>query len=115
MGSIQRRWTVEQANAALAPIGALVDSVRRAVARDQGRDGLTGGDPRLLVNGAVQILAVDGVVLRDLDKGLIDFPATAPSGRDYWLCWVVGEQAVTWWHWPEDGFGGRTPIDQPPA
>jgi hypothetical protein len=55
------------------------------------------------------------VVLRDPDRGLVDFPARSPSGRRYWLCWVVGEPAVTWWHWPEDGFAGRTPLSEPPA
>ena len=40
--------------------------------------------------------------------GLIDVPATAPSGRDHWLCWLSGEERVEWWHWPEDGFPGRT-------
>ena len=54
-------------------------------------------------------------MLRDLDRGLIDFEAVAPSGRRYWLCWVLGEPEVEWWHWPEDGFAGRTPLESPPA
>jgi hypothetical protein len=63
---------------------------------------------------AITELAREGIVLRDAEQGLIDFPARAPSGRVYWLCWIVGEPAVAWWHWPEDGFAGRTPITQPP-
>ena len=47
-----------------------------------------GADPRLVLRGVVDLLAVDGIVLRDLERGLIDFPATAPSGRDHWLCWL---------------------------
>ena len=35
--------------------------------------------------------------------------------EDYRLCWLAGEDAVTWWHWPEDGFGGRTRLTDPPA
>lgn len=56
----------------------------------------------------------DGIVLRDVDRGLLDFAAESPSGRPYWLCWVVGEPEVAWWHWPEDGFAGRTPLARPP-
>jgi hypothetical protein len=63
---------------------------------------------------AVRELAADGIVLRDVERGLVDFPARASSGREYWLCWLVGEAAVEWWHWPEDGFAGRTPLDNPP-
>ncbi len=110
-----RVWTVEQADAALPAIGALVESVRAAVRRDQERPALAGGDPRLVVRGAVDLLATEGVVLRDLARGLVDFPAVSPAGRPFWLCWVVGEPAVTWWHWPEDGFGGRTRLTDPPA
>jgi len=45
---------------------------------------------------------------------LIDFPATSPSGRTYLLCWLDGEETIDWWHWPDDGFAGRTPIAEPP-
>jgi hypothetical protein len=63
---------------------------------------------------AVEELAGEGIVLRDADRGLIDFPAIAPDGRRYWLCWVVGEPSVAWWHWPEDGFAGRQPLSDRP-
>jgi hypothetical protein len=56
----------------------------------------------------------DGIVLRDPERGLIDFPAQAPSGREYLLCWLDGEDAIEWWHWPDAGFAGRTPLTDPP-
>ena len=59
-------------------------------------------------------LNADGIVLRDPERGLIDFPARAPSGREYWICWLAGEDEVAWWHWPEDGFPGRKPLTDPP-
>lgn len=59
-------------------------------------------------------LELEGIVLRDVRQGLVDFPAQGPNGRGYWLCWLAGEPEVAWWHWPEDGFAGRTPISQPP-
>jgi hypothetical protein len=67
------------------------------------------------VADVLEELGADGIVVRDLDQGLVDFPALAPSGRRFWLCWLVGEDAVDWWHWPEDGFAGRTPLSDPPA
>lgn len=110
-----RVWTVEQANAALPAVSALVTSVRAAVRRDHERETLAGGDPTLIVRGAADVLAVEGVVLRDLARGLVDFPAVTADGRPYWLCWVLGEPSVTWWHWPEEGFAGRTPLTEPPT
>jgi hypothetical protein len=47
-----------------------------------------------------------GVTLREIDTGLIDFPALA-SGRQIWLCWRLGEGDIEWWHELADGFGGR--------
>jgi hypothetical protein len=55
-----------------------------------------------------------GIIVRDPARGLIDFPALAADGRTYLLCWLDGEDAIEWWHWPEDGFPGRTPISDPP-
>jgi hypothetical protein len=67
-----------------------------------------------LLGRALAELSAEGIVVRDLERGLVDFPARSPSGRDYWLCWVVGEPEVAWWHWPEAGFAGRTPLADPP-
>jgi hypothetical protein len=47
-----------------------------------------------------------GVTLREIETGLIDFPALA-SGRQIWLCWRLGEGDIAWWHELSDGFGGR--------
>jgi hypothetical protein len=50
-----------------------------------------------------------GVTLREIETGLIDFPALV-SGRQVWLCWRLGEGDVEWWHELGDGFGGRQPL-----
>ncbi|TMF33516.1 MAG: DUF2203 family protein [Chloroflexi bacterium] len=47
-----------------------------------------------------------GITLREIETGLIDFPALA-SGRQIWLCWRLGEDDIGWWHELSDGFGGR--------
>ena len=47
-----------------------------------------------------------GVTLREIETGLIDFPALA-SGRQIWLCWRLGEGDIETWHELGDGFTGR--------
>jgi hypothetical protein len=50
-----------------------------------------------------------GLTLRDIERGLVDFPALV-SGRQVWLCWQPGETAIGWWHDLEAGFDGRRPL-----
>ncbi len=50
-----------------------------------------------------------GVILRDLDEGLIDFRSTF-EGREIFLCWSPGEATVNFWHEADDGFQGRRSI-----
>ena len=50
-----------------------------------------------------------GIVLRDPETGLVDFP-TERDGREVFLCWRLGEDRVGYWHGPETGFSGRKPI-----
>jgi hypothetical protein len=50
-----------------------------------------------------------GIALRDIESGLIDFPALV-SGRQICLCWRLGEGDVEWWHEMTTGFSGRQPL-----
>jgi hypothetical protein len=50
-----------------------------------------------------------GITLRDIESGLIDFPALA-GGRQVWLCWELGEEKVEFWHELDTGFGSRRPL-----
>jgi hypothetical protein len=52
-----------------------------------------------------------GVQVKDIDIGLLDFPCEV-EGRIVLLCWKMGEQSITHWHSPEEGFAGRKPIDE---
>jgi hypothetical protein len=52
-----------------------------------------------------------GVQVKDLDVGLLDFPALL-EGRLILLCWKIGEPAIEHWHGLEEGFAGRRPIDR---
>jgi hypothetical protein len=58
---------------------------------------------------AAQLQAME-VVLRDLDRGLVDFPAVI-DGREVYLCWVESEEdGIAYWHDLESGFAGRRPL-----
>jgi hypothetical protein len=58
---------------------------------------------------AFQALADAGVVVKDVDAGLVDFPSRR-DGADVFLCWQVGEPELTYWHGIDEGFAGRKPI-----
>jgi hypothetical protein len=51
-----------------------------------------------------------GVQVKDLEKGLLDFPSTM-DGQEILLCWKLGEAEIGYWHTAEDGFAGRKPLD----
>jgi hypothetical protein len=50
-----------------------------------------------------------GVLVKDLDEGLVDFPALR-GDEEVLLCWRLGEDEVAFWHSLEDGFAGRRPL-----
>jgi hypothetical protein len=52
-----------------------------------------------------------GVQVKDLEMGLVDFPALY-HGREVLLCWRLGEPGIEYWHGLEDGFKGRRKIDR---
>ena len=123
----ERHYTVAEANAERAWVAAQVERVRDAIEQlsdpevqevlesldaDNG-----GGYPGHEVAAAVmQLLAalseLDGsdIVLRDTERGLVDFPSLR-DGEEIYLCWLVDENEVSHWHEPDAGFAGRRPID----
>ena len=50
-----------------------------------------------------------GIILRDLDLGLVDFPARL-RGTPIFLCWKSGEHDVAFWHGTTDGYAGRKSV-----
>lgn len=61
------------------------------------------------LNKWVDQIAAKGVLLRDLQEGLLDFPASQ-NGFDYFLCWKAGESDISHWHPADEGFAGRKPL-----
>ena len=124
-----RHWTLEEATAALPEVRATVRRMRELVAAARTHAETHGGDGASVSgNGHGPSVRVDdrelrallaeldrrGIIVRDPARGLIDFPALSPSGKTYLLCYLDGEDAIDWWHWPDAGFAGRTPLSQPP-
>jgi len=62
------------------------------------------------ISMGINQLAQWGIELKDLNTGLIDFPALY-EGRTVYLCWQLGEPEVGYWHETDAGFAGRQPID----
>jgi hypothetical protein len=123
----ERHYTLEEANAVLDAVGDLLVRLRSARERlsdSEAREALAeagpsngGGAPGKVVSEAFLALR-DGlvelrereVVLRDLDRGLVDFPAMRES-QEIYLCWEEGEDEIGFWHDLETGFAGRQPLD----
>lgn len=62
------------------------------------------------LDACVERLDAIGVVVKDADTGLVDFPSKR-EGEPVLLCWRVGEDEVAYWHDLVEGFAGRRPID----
>ena len=122
----ERHYSVEEANAALGWVAERIERLRSARERltdEEVREALSeaapmngGGDPGrhvsqafLDMRGALTDLQEQQIVLRDLDRGLVDFPALR-DGREVYLCWVEGEDEIGFWHDLDAGYGGRQPL-----
>jgi hypothetical protein len=85
--------------------GVLVDREPAVQARDRQRQA---GEA---LQQAIERVQDYGCLIKDLDMGLLDFP-TLFRGREVYLCWKLGEPAITYWHGVDEGFAGRKAIDQ---
>lgn len=58
---------------------------------------------------AVAEITGRGIQVRDIGRGLVDFPWDR-HGETVYLCWQRGEPAIDWWHPTNTGFAGRQPL-----
>ena len=124
MPDAERIFTVDEANAELVDLRdrlprlrdarhALIQASERitdAVAADGG--GVAGSDwfgAQQTLRAEVTRLAERGILLRDPEVGLVDFPAEV-DGRQVFLCWRLGEEDVAWYHDQRSGYSGRKPL-----
>lgn len=64
-----------------------------------------------LISTAVNEFANQGIEIKDLERGLVDFRSEM-FGRVVYLCWVYGEEDIEWWHELDTGFSGRQRLPQ---
>jgi hypothetical protein len=119
----ERHYTVGEANAMLPTVEPVLLRLREAkddltdteaheVLSDAaptnggGEPGRQVGEAFLEVRRLLGTFEEAGIVVRDIDRGLIDFPAIR-DGAEVYLCWELGEDAVEHWHDLESGYGGR--------
>ena len=130
----ERTFTADEANAALPEVRPLVERLVEAradllaaqarQAEVAARVGGNGGgfQPQLAASIAEALTAAEtalrealesldelGVVVKDLDAGLVDFPSDR-DGELVLLCWQLGEERVAWWHTLDAGFASRQPL-----
>jgi len=124
MAEFEKHFTVDEANALLPQLQQLIPRIqqlrdRLAVDWEEARPVLraapvNGGGKAAAaylldlqkINRELRRLAALGVQLKDLNRGLVDFPAWCGE-REVLLCWHLGEERIGYWHELEAGFAGR--------
>ena len=125
--SFPRLFTVEEANALLPILRELLEDValhrnslrekaphlepilKSAAFNGGGRIGSEYGVAAYNLYLAIERIRELGVLLKDLDMGLLDFPHER-EGRVVFLCWHPPEERVEYWHEIEAGYQGRRPL-----
>jgi hypothetical protein len=119
-----RLFTLEEANAALPDLRRTLQAMREArevvirsaervkdvVARNGGgSEPAEYSDALELLKRETERLSEDGIIVRDVEQGLVDFPSERQGARMF-LCWQLSEPDVAFWHPVDTGFSGRRPL-----
>lgn len=125
--SFPRLFTVEEANALLPKLKELLSDIathreamreraphlepilKAASSNGGGRIGSEYGVEAYNLYLAAERIRELGVLLKDLDMGLLDFPHEK-DGRVVFLCWHPPEERIGYWHEIQDGYRGRRPL-----
>lgn len=124
MPHFDRYYTLDEANALLPELRRVLSDVRRS--RDQlvetwpeaepvvraaktnggGKEGEGYLKARVEIGERLEWFRRRGIQLKDVDRGLVDFPALR-DGEEVLLCWELSEEEVAYWHTLEAGYAGR--------
>ena len=124
----KKYFTVEEANRLIPQISSIVEGLRSNRRRLQSlrptaetlaqkaRGNGGGGEASSYLfdyletfrRGLAQLETI-GVLLKDVERGLIDFPHWR-DGREVYLCWKLGEERIDFWHDIDSGYAGRQPL-----
>jgi hypothetical protein len=120
----ERFFTLEEANAATERLRGVLARIResraavvrgarvvrgRAATNGGGEEGAAYWEALRTLRRDLEELSAEGIILRDADTGLVDFPFRR-EGRTVYLCWRLDESRIGFWHESGAGFGGRRPI-----
>jgi hypothetical protein len=120
----ERRFTVDEANGLLPQLSRTLEIIQEAHRKIlagaepfRGQARSNGGGEQSdeywkamkTMRAGLDRLFGAGIILRDAETGLIDFPSER-EGQEIFLCWRLGEERVGFWHGPESGFTGRRPL-----
>jgi hypothetical protein len=131
---VERRFTLEEANAAVAELRPVVERMvehgrklaaaqrnqTQLVTRIAGNGGdLQPSDLRELaetiqqeadaIAACAEEINAAGAQIKSLEEGLLDFPSVR-EGEEVLLCWKLGEVEIRYWHGVDEGFAGRQPL-----
>jgi hypothetical protein len=127
MPHFEKHFSVEEANNLLPELRQLLERIQEVrhslnISWEQAQPVLTaasqnGGGKEASgyisdlarLNAVLQQFQRQGVVIKDFDRGLVDFPHWR-EGREVFLCWEQSEDQVRFWHELESGYAAREPI-----
>jgi hypothetical protein len=113
----KKYFTIDEANNALPLVRAIVGDIvakysevsERKSRLDQIRESRSTrdrGSRDLYGEELAQVEELLEIELKDISRGLIDFPSLM-DGREVYLCWLLGEEEIGHWHEIDAGFAGR--------
>jgi hypothetical protein len=78
------------------------------------REGLTSrlAELRRAIDENIEAINQLGCQVKDLNLGLVDFPARRANGEIANLCWRMGEETIEYWHTLDTGFMSRRPLSE---
>ena len=133
MAMYKKHFTIAEARAALPEVRRRILRVQDLLAEIRARQDEEGQGPPIILRGngkgpiitetpeddqkqeaqrLIEAIADQGIQIKDLQSGLIDFPHLLGGDpeREVFLCWHLGEDTIAFWHEIEAGYAGRKPL-----
>ena len=131
MADYETHFTVAEARAALPDLRRKLLRIHDLLAEIRSRQQREGGPEIVILRGngkgpvltgagtqqeeaqrIVQEIAAQGIQIKDLERGLVDFPhfLGGDPSHEVFLCWHLGEDTIEFWHEIADGYAGRRPL-----
>ena len=124
----RKHFSVEQAQAAIVSVGPLTDEIvqLKRTLDEKGYDinhheyfgGRGPNGDRIYPPEVERLVSIlhrledQGILLKGIDEGLIDFPSLRSNGDEVYLCYKSGEGHIRYWHTLGGGYAGRRPLDE---